>query len=60
MEQIARSATEETWGYLHPCRYVPHDRDTKLCASFRSMLAAGGVQAILPDRSPNLNAFAER
>ena len=20
MEQIARSATQETWGYLHPCR----------------------------------------
>ena len=61
MEQIARSATQETWGYLHPCRYVLHDRDTKFCASFRSVLAAGGVKAIpLPARSPNLNAFAER
>ncbi len=46
MEQIARSATQETWGYLHPCRYVLHDRDTKFCASFRSVLAAGGVKAI--------------
>ena len=45
MEQIARSATQETWGYLHPCRYVLHDRDTKFCASFRSVLAAGGVKA---------------
>jgi len=61
MEQIARSATQETWGYLHPCRYVLHDRDTKFCASFRSVLAAGGVKSIpLPARSPNLNAFAER
>jgi len=61
MEQIARSATRDTWGYLHPCRYVLHDRDTKFCASFRSVLAAGGVKAIpLPARSPNLNAFAER
>ena len=61
MEQIARSATQETWGYLHPRRYVLHDRDTKFCASFRSVLAAGGVKAIpLPARSPNLNAFAER
>jgi hypothetical protein len=61
MEQIARSATQETWGYLHPCRYVLHDRDTKFCASFRSVLAAGGVKTIpLPARSPNLNAFAER
>jgi putative transposase len=44
MEQIARSATQETWGYLHPCRYVLHDRDTKFCASFRSVLAVGGVK----------------
>jgi hypothetical protein len=29
MEQFARSATRETWGYLHSCRYVAHDRDTK-------------------------------
>ena len=61
MEQIARSATQETWGYLHPCRYVLHDRDAKFCASFRSVLAAGGVKTVpLPARSPNLNAFAER
>jgi hypothetical protein len=61
MEQIARSATQETWGHLHPCRYVLHDRDTKFCASFRSTLADGGVKTIrLPAKSPNLNAFAER
>jgi putative transposase len=61
MEQIARSATQETWGSLHPYRYVLHDRDTKFCASFRSVLAEGGVNTIpLPARSPNLNAFAER
>ncbi len=46
MEQIARSATQDTWGYLHPCRYVLHDRDTKFCASFRSGLATGGIKAI--------------
>jgi hypothetical protein len=40
MEQMARGATQETWGYLHRCRYVLHDRDTKFCASFRSVLAA--------------------
>jgi len=61
MEQIARSATQESWGYLHACRYVLHDRDTKFCASFRSELATGGVKTIqLPAKSPNLNAFAER
>ena len=42
MEQIARSATQKTWGHLHPRRYVLHDRDTKFCASFRSTLADGG------------------
>ena len=48
-------------GLSSSCRYVLHDRDTKFCASFRSVLAAGGVKAIpLPARSPNLNAFAER
>jgi len=61
MEQIARCATQETLGHLHPCRYVLHDRDTKFCASFRSTLADGGVKTIrLPAKSPNLNAFAER
>jgi hypothetical protein len=61
MEQIGRSATQETWGYLHSCRYVLHDRDTKFCASFRSALASGGVKTMpLPAQSPNLNAFAER
>src|SRR5258706_4139351 len=61
MEKIGRIATQETFGYLHSCRYVLHDRDTKFCASFRSVLATGGVKTIqLPARSPNLNAFAER
>jgi hypothetical protein len=61
MEQIARTATQETWGYLNPCRYVLHDRDTKFCTSFRTELASGGVKTIsLPAKSPNLNAFAER
>ena len=50
MEQIARSATQETWGYLDGCRYVLHDRDTKFCASFRSVLAAGGVKTIAASR----------
>ena len=56
-----RGATQESWGFLHPCRYVLHDRDTKFCASFQSALASGGVRTIrLPAKSPNLNAFAER
>jgi len=61
MEQIARVATQESWGYLNRCRYVLHDRDKKFCPSFRSALAAAGVKPImLPAKSPNLNAYAER
>ena len=61
MEQIARNATDESSGYLRQHRYVLHDRDTKFCESFRSILMAVGIEAlILPPRSPNLNAFAER
>ena len=61
MERIARSATQETWGYLNRFRYVLHDRDKKFCASFRSVLSAAGVKPILlPAKSPNLNAYAER
>src|SRR6476660_4307183 len=44
-----------------PVRFALHDRDTKFCTSFRTMLRSGGVQPILlPPRSSNLNAFAER
>jgi putative transposase len=40
---------------------VLHDRDAKFCAAFRDTLQSGGIQPlVLPARSPNLNAFAER
>ena len=61
MEQIARNATDESSGCLREHRYLLRDRDTKFCASFRSILRAGGVEPVkLPARSPDLNAFAER
>jgi transposase InsO family protein len=61
MQQMARNATDESWGYLDQRRYVLHDRDTKFCASFRALLSSGGIKPLaLPPRSPNLNAFAER
>jgi putative transposase len=61
MMQIARNATSEAWGYLGNRRYVLHDRDAKFCASFRETLESGGIKPlVLPPRSPNLNAFAER
>jgi len=61
MEQMARNSTDEVSGYLQKHRYVLHDRDTKFCFSFRSILRSSGVQPLaLPPRSPNLNAYAER
>src|SRR4051812_25311025 len=61
MVQMARNAVDVTDGTLLPVRYALHDRDTKFCSSFRTMLQSGGVQPILlPPRSPKLNAFADR
>ena len=61
MEQQARNATMEEWGFLRGCGYLLHDRDTKFCASFRELIESGSVKTIrLPARSPNLNSFAER
>jgi putative transposase len=61
MVQMARNAVDVIDGTLLPVRYALHDRDTKFCSSFRTMLQSGGVQPILlPPRSPNSNAFAER
>ena len=41
MQQMARNATGEAWGFLGQRRYALHDRDTKFCAVFREMLQAG-------------------
>jgi hypothetical protein len=61
MQQMARNATGEEWGFLEERRYALHDRDRKFCSVFRDTLAAGGIKPIqLPARSPNLNAYAER
>ena len=61
MVQMARNAVDVIDGTLLPVRYALHDRDSKFCSSFRTTLQSGGVRPILlPPRSPNLNAFAER
>ena len=61
MQQMARNATGEEWGFLEQRRYVLHDRDTKFCSVFRATMTAGGIEPIqLPARSSNLNAYAER
>src|SRR3982075_3685339 len=61
MKQIARNVTMDGSGALRDCRYLLYDRDTKFTRSFRAIIASGGVEPlVLPARSPNLNAYAER
>ena len=61
MLQMARNATDESSGFLRGQRYLLPDRDTKFCAAFMDVLESSGIQPlVLPARSPNLNAFAER
>jgi putative transposase len=59
--QVARNVTMEAWGFLAPGQYLIHDRDTKFCAAFQQLIDEAGVErVVLPPRSPNLNAYAER
>ena len=61
MKQIARNMTMEGCGALRDCRYLLHDRDTKYTRSFQAIIASARVEPlVLPARSPNLNAYAER
>jgi hypothetical protein len=61
MVQVARNVTMEEWGFLSPGQYLIHDRDTKFCAAFQQLIDTAGVErVVLPPRSPNLNACAER
>ena len=61
MVQMARRAVDDIDRGSASGSLRFHGRDSKFCASFRAMLRFGGVQSILlPARSPNLNAFAER
>src|ERR687888_1024435 len=61
MVQVARNVTMEEWGVLAPGQYLIHDRDGKYCLAFQQIIDNTGVERIvLPPRSPNLNAYAER
>src|SRR6266851_1445117 len=61
MVQVARNVTMEEWGFLAPGQYLIHDRDTKFCAAFQHIIDEAGVErVVLPPRSPNSNAYAER
>ena len=59
--QVARNMTMEEWGFLSPGQYLIHDRDAKFCAAFQQIIDDAGIErVVLPPRSPNLNAYAER
>jgi transposase InsO family protein len=61
MVQVAHNVTMEAWGFLSSGQYLIHDRDTKFCAAFQHIIENAGVErVVLPPRSPNLNACAER
>jgi hypothetical protein len=61
MVQVARNVTMEAWGFLSPSQYLIHDRDGKFCAAFQHIIDVAGVErVVLPPRSPNLHAYAER
>jgi putative transposase len=61
MQYAQAIVTMEEWGFLPPGQYLIHDRDTKFCAAFQQIIDDAGVErVVLPPRSPNLNAYAER
>jgi putative transposase len=61
MEQIARNLLDVEDGFLLGKRYLLLDRDPLYTKEFHAALKRGGRSvALLPPRSPDLNAFAER
>jgi transposase InsO family protein len=61
MTQVARNLTDADEGFLRGVHYLILDRDPLYSGVFRTLLRACGVTPLLlPARSPNLNAFAER
>ena len=61
MRHIARNITMEAWGFLSPGQYLIHDQDGKYCPAFQQIIDDAGVKrVVLPPRSPNLHAYAER
>jgi putative transposase len=61
MVQMARNVTMADWGFLSPGEFLIHDRDAKFCPAFQCTIDEAAVRRlVLPPRSPNLNAYAER
>ena len=61
MTQVARNLTDAEDGFLRGVHYLILDRDPLYTGAFRDLLRGTGVKPLLlPARSPNLNAAAER
>ena len=61
MEQLARNLTDPANGFLRHCTTLIHDRDPLFAKRFDAILRSTGIKPLLlPPRSPNLNAYAER
>ena len=61
MTQVARNLTDADDGFLRGMEYLVLDRDPLYTAAFQDLLRDSGVKTLLlPARSPNVNAFAER
>jgi putative transposase len=61
MMQIARNLTNARDGFLRGVKHIILDRDPLYSAAFQRLLRDSGVKPlVLPPRSPNLNAFADR
>ncbi len=61
MEQMARNLLDAVNGFLRGKRYLIVDRDPLYTREFRDALTREGTKVLLlPARSSNLNAFAER
>jgi hypothetical protein len=61
MTQVARNLTDADAGFRRGMEYLILDRDPLYTAAFRDLLRDSGVKPVLlPARSPNVNACAER
>lgn len=59
--RVARSLVDAFDGFLLKHRYLIHDRDPLFRAGLPVLLRSVGITPVmLPPRSPNLNAYAER
>ena len=59
--QVARNVTMADWGILSSGQYLIHDRDSKYCQAFQRIIDEASItRVLLPPRSPNLHAYAER